>query len=154
MSFESDRRFRLWDYNVSHKQLLLRSSKSPEAETNVDIVMCGVEYIDLATSLDGVKMVPASDEELRRAEQALRRAPDASQVFCFLSGARRFLVVAAGFKVLRNALDIFDSSLEYFAATDPARPLGSVLAHSDRMGAVAPGSEQEAVNGDTAPIRR
>jgi hypothetical protein len=152
MPFDSDRRFRLWDYNVSHKQMLLRSPKSPDAEANVDIVMWGVEYLDLPTSLDGVKMAPASREDVGRAERALGRALDPSQVFCLLSGDRRFLVVAAGFKVLRNDLDIFDSSLEYFAGTDPGRALGTVLAHSNGMGMGGPGWEQEVVNGDTAPV--
>lgn len=150
MPFDSDRRFRLWDYNVSHKQMLLRSPKSSDSEANVDIVMWDVEYLDLTTSLDGVKMAQASCEDLGRAERALGRTPDSSQVFCFLSGDRRFIVVAAGFKVLRNDLDIFDSSLEYFAGTRPARALGTVLAHSNGQGT---GWEQDNVNGETAPAR-
>jgi hypothetical protein len=148
MPLDSDRRFRLWDYNISHKQMLLRSPKSPDADANVDIVMWGVEYVDLATSLDGVRMASASCEELKRVEQALGKALDSSQVFCFISGDRRFIVVAAGFKVLRNDLDIFDSSLEHFAGTDPARTLGTVLAHSKgpEPGGPSPGRG----NGDAA----
>lgn len=132
MPFVSDRRFRLWDYNVSHKQMLLRSPGSPDAGSNVDIVMWGVEYLDLPTSLDGVAIAPASAEECRRAERALGKALDGSRVFCLDSGDRRSLVVAAGFKVLENDLDPFESSLEYFAGTDPARTLGTVVAHSGR----------------------
>jgi hypothetical protein len=153
MPLVSDRRFRVWDYNVSHKQMLLRSPRSLDIETNVDIVIWGVEYLDLATSLDGVAMVPASVEEIGRAERALGRALDASHVFCLISGDRRFLVVAAGFKVLENELDIFDSSLESFAGTDPARALGTVLAHSTWPETGIPAREQGAGNGDTAILR-
>jgi hypothetical protein len=130
MPFVSDRRFCLWDYSVSHKQMLLRSPKSPDLPMNVDIVMWGVEYLDLATTLVEVAMTAPSVEEFTRAEQVVGRDLDPSQVHCFASGERRFVVVAAGFKVLTNDLDIFDSSLEYFAGTDPARDLGMVLAHS------------------------
>jgi hypothetical protein len=130
MPFDSDRRFRLWDYNVSHNQLLIRSPKSVDLGTNVDIVMWGIEYIDVITALNGVTMATASLEERRRAEQFLGKGLESSQVLCFISGGSRFIVVAAGFKVLENDLDIFDSSLEYFAGTDPARTLGTVLAHS------------------------
>jgi hypothetical protein len=130
MPLSSDRRFRFWDYNVSHDQMLIRSPKSFEFKTNVDIVMWGVEYLDLPTSLDGVTMASASLEELGRAEQSLGRKLGSSQVFCFISGDSHFLVVAAGFKILENDLDIFDSSLEYFAGTDSSRELGAVIAHS------------------------
>lgn len=148
MPFDSDRRFRLWDYNVSHKQMLLRSPRSPDVEANLDIVMWGVEYLDLATSLDGLKMASASCEEHRRAERALGKVLDSSQVFCFASRDQRFLVVAAGFKVLENELDIFVSSLEYFAGTDPARTLGTVLAHSNARETAGPDTERGAGNGD------
>jgi hypothetical protein len=130
MLFVSDRRFRLWDYNVSHNQMLIRSPKSVDVGTNVDIVMWGIEYIDIITTLDGLTMAIASLEERRRAEQSLGKDLESSQALCFISGGTRFIVVAAGFKVLENDLDIFDSSLEYFAGTDPARTLGIVLAHS------------------------
>jgi hypothetical protein len=130
MTFVSDRRFSLWDYNVSHKQMLLRSPKSPDLQKNIDIVMWGVEYIDLATSFVDVAMTTPSAKEIVRVARALKRDLDPSQVHCFVSGKRRFVVVAAGFKILTNDLDIFDSSLEYFAGTDPARDLGLVLAHS------------------------
>jgi hypothetical protein len=130
MPFVSDRRFRLWDYNVSHNQVLIRSPKSIGVGTNVDIVIWGIEYIDMITILDGLTMATASLEECRRAERSLGKEIESSQVLCFISGGSRFIVVAAGFKVLENDLDIFESSLEYFAGTDPARTLGTVLAHS------------------------
>lgn len=152
MPFVSDRRFRLWDYNVSHKQLLLRSPGSPDAGSNVDIVMWGVEYLDLPTSLDGVAMASASAEELGRAERALGKAVDGSRVFCLVSGDRRSVVVAGGFKVLENELDPFESSLEYFAGTDPARALGTLLAHSARPEAGGSDGGQGAGNGDAASL--
>ena len=56
MSFVSERRFCLWDCNISHKQLLLRSPRTPEIATNIDIVLWGVEFLQLPTVLDGVAM--------------------------------------------------------------------------------------------------
>ena len=153
MPFVSDRRFRLWDYNVSHQQMLLRSPRSLDSDINVDIVMWGVEYLDLATSLDGVTMASASAEELARAEQALGKDLDSSHVFCFISGDRRFIVVAAGFKVLENELDIFDSSLEYFAGTDPARTLGAVLAHCKWPETGVPDRKERTGNRNAAGLR-
>lgn len=131
MSFRSNRRFRLWDYNVSHNQLLLRSPQTPGIPTNIDIVIWGVEYLDLASMLDGVELAPAVGADLERAEKFVgRKLERSSKAFCLISGDRRSLVVASGFKVLENTLDVFESSLEYFAGTDSARDLGTILAHS------------------------
>jgi len=130
MQFTSDRSFRLWDFSVSHKQMLLRSPRSPEAAMNIDIVLWGVEYLDVATSLQGLTIVSPTREDVARAGQAMGGEVALSHVHCFASEGRRFVVVAAGYKVLRNDLDIFESSLEYFAGTDPSRDLGEVLAHS------------------------
>lgn len=130
MAFTSNRRFRLWDYNVSHKQMLLRSPKTSTVPTNLDVVMWDVEYLECATTLDGLAILEPSNEDLERVEQALGKKADPSRVVCFASSDRRFIVVAAGFKVLENDLDIFESSLEYFAGSDPVRNLGEALAHS------------------------
>jgi hypothetical protein len=130
MPFCSDRAFQIWDYNVSHGQLLLRSPKSPDIAMNVDVVLWGVEYVEIASMLQGLEIVSPSSDEVRRVGEALASKADPSGVHCFVSGGRRYLVAAAGFKVLRNDLDLFESSLEYFAGTNPARNLGEVLAHS------------------------
>ncbi len=111
--FQSDRKFRLWDYKVSHNQALIRSPRKPDIATNVDIVFWGVERLDLPTNLDGLQMSKGDDDE-----------------FIIESGGQRFVVVADGCKVLENGLDIFESSLEGFASTDDERDLGNVLAHS------------------------
>lgn len=111
--FSSERRFRLWDYKVSHKQLLIRSPRGADVETNVDLVFWGVERMDLATSFDGL-VLSTTDEGH----------------FQIQTDGKFFQVVASGFKVLENSLDIFDSSLEGFAATSENRDLGTLLAHS------------------------
>ncbi len=130
MLFSSDRHFRIWDYNISFDQMLLRSPASPEIAMNVDVVLWGVEYLDMVTSLQGLTIVSPSDEDVTRAREAIGREIDTSHVRRFESQGRRFVVVASGFKVIRNNLDIFESSLTYFGATDPPRDLGEVLARS------------------------
>lgn len=130
MHFYSDRNFRIWDFSVSHKQMLLRSPRSSEVATNLDIVLWGVEYLELATSLQGLAIISSTPEDVARASLMLGSELDPSHVRCFASEGRRFVLVAAGYKVLKNDLDIFESSLEYFAGTDASRNLGEILAHS------------------------
>ena len=130
MFYQSDRTFRIWDYNISHKQFLLRSPRPADDAKNVDLIIWDVDYIDVATSLKGLELSLASQEDLARVELAIGGPVDPSRAYTLASSGRRYLVGASGFRVLENDLDIFDSSLEYFAGTDAERELGLVLAHS------------------------
>ena len=111
--------------------MLLRSPITPhEHETNLDIVMWGVEHLDIPTTMQGLTVGPPAPEEIERAGRAIGRELEPSEVVGFESGGRRFFVVAFGYKILENTLDIFESSLEYFAGTDPSRSLGELLYRS------------------------
>ncbi|POZ50297.1 hypothetical protein [Methylovulum psychrotolerans] len=39
------RTFQLWEYHVSHGSLLIRSPKSLDEATNIDIICSGVDYL-------------------------------------------------------------------------------------------------------------
>ncbi len=124
--FQSNRKFKVWDYRVSHKQVLIRSPQTPDNEaTNVDLVFWGVELLSIPSEFDGVLM---SKGDL--AEIVDFTPTENGDVFVIETNNRRFVIVARGCKVLENELDIFDSSLEGFAATEEGRNLGNVLAHS------------------------
>ena len=123
--FQSDRKFKLWDYRVSHNQALIRSPRSPDISTNVDLVFWGVEYLSVPSTFDGIAMTKAD------AMAANGFTPSSNgDVFVIETSGESFVIVAAGCKVLENGMDIFESSLEGFAATDENRDLGNVLAHS------------------------
>ena len=57
---QSDRDFRLWEYRVSHDQLLLRSPQGETHWRNLDLIFVGVEYLDLPTLLRGVELRQAT----------------------------------------------------------------------------------------------
>jgi hypothetical protein len=61
--FESDRHFQLWIYSVSHSQLLLRSNRSSEEATRIDVLFKDVAAIELPTSFDGLSIAMASGDE-------------------------------------------------------------------------------------------
>src|SRR5262245_45789885 len=113
------RRFRLWDYNVSHDQLLLRSPKDERNLKNVDIIFWKVEYVELTSRLIDVQPVFPTDEEVSRLSYRLRKMINKNDIHVLESHEGRSVVVAAGYKVVENELDIFESSLEFF------RPAGN-----------------------------
>ena len=103
-----DRRFQVWEYRVGHGSLLLRSPKGQQHDRNVDVVLVGVEYLALPHVLDGLSIVPASDDDLRRVAVDFALA-DRDSVFVLVSGGKRHLVVASSCEVNENDGDIFDS---------------------------------------------
>jgi len=61
----SERRFQIWTYWVSHQQLLLRSNKSDNVSTRIEVLFEGVLEFHLPTSFDGLSVQRASDDEIR-----------------------------------------------------------------------------------------
>jgi len=58
--------FRLWEFKVSHNQLLLRSSKKKFQSRNIDIAFVGVGYVEIPTKLDGITICQPSANEIDR----------------------------------------------------------------------------------------
>jgi|RhiMetdeSRZDD1v2_1073273.scaffolds.fasta_scaffold446950_2 hypothetical protein len=57
------REFQIWIYTVGHAQLLLRSNRSSERGTRVDVLFKGVEGIQLPTILQGLILTKAPRPE-------------------------------------------------------------------------------------------
>jgi hypothetical protein len=115
----SDRVFKVWEYQVSHGQLLIRSPKAPatstapERLTNVDLVCSGVEYMSLPRVLHGVELAQPSREEVEQLGSLLGRQIEAGSIRILASGGKRFPVVAASFSLSENDWDIFESPFEF-----------------------------------------
>lgn len=131
MIFQSDRHFKLWDYSVSHMQMLLRSPRTPDIETNIDVVFWGVEFVELPTSLLGIEIIAASSGDASDLRARLKRNVEPGGLFRVVSSGNSYVVVASGFTVFQNMLDIFDSTVICFPAEDrPREDYGTILAHS------------------------
>ena len=124
--FQSDRHFQLWDYRVSHRQLLIRSPQSPGISTNIDLVFWAVEMLSVPSSFKGLEMRKGDISDAARL--SVSPSSDVS-VFIIETDEQTFAIAAGGCKVFENELDIFESSIG-FSAADEGRDLGNVLAHS------------------------
>lgn len=109
----TDRKLRMWEYRVSHDQLLLRSPKDG-ASRNLDIVFVGVQYVALPARLDGVEIGRGTEDDVLRAEQACGKPVAADRVFSVHTGGGQYMIVAASVRMFENDLDMFESSLESF----------------------------------------
>jgi|LakMenEpi03Aug12_release.lakeMendotaPanAssembly.Ray.scaffolds.fasta_scaffold131592_2 hypothetical protein len=103
--FESNRGFQLWEYRVSHQQLLIRSPSTPEIDTNVDLIFRGVAFLNAPTTFSGIKIC-------KRSGGAYPSYGKSS--FELHTEGRVFEIVALSCKVLEHELDIFESTLDFF----------------------------------------
>lgn len=114
-----DRTFKVWEYQVSHGQLLIRSPKSPATDasperlTNVDLVCLGVEYMAVPRAFRGLEIQSPRSDELRDLEAVLGKPLQENDVRILVSAGRRFPIVAASFDISENEWDIFESPFEF-----------------------------------------
>jgi len=117
--FSSSRDFQVWEYQVSHGHLLIRSPKSPgtldepKQTTNVDLHFWGVDYFELPRMLRGIEIAAPTREELERIEGLLKVPFLKKQAVGLCSSDRRFVIVAIGYTVKENQWDIFQSPIEF-----------------------------------------
>ncbi|MPS64243.1 MAG: hypothetical protein DI622_01525 [Chryseobacterium sp.] len=101
MIYYSKREFRIWAYSVSHESLLLRSylkledeeGYSDETSCNIDMEFLGVEFIDIKTSLNNIKISLIEKEDLPFVLQE-KFSSYRGKVFELLSDQKKFYVVA------------------------------------------------------------
>jgi hypothetical protein len=75
--------FQLWSYSVSHSELLLRSTKSAEFPTRIDVFFKGVKEVHLPITSSGLSITEACDTEIQRLHP-LRRSPLDKDVKVFM----------------------------------------------------------------------
>ncbi|MFV2022903.1 hypothetical protein [Micromonospora sp. LOL_023] len=80
--FESSRQFKLWRYSVSHKVLLLRSSRDEDNSTRIDVLFQQVARMQLDTVFESLTIGRASGGERSEIEsQAGREFPGGTELF-------------------------------------------------------------------------
>lgn len=115
----SDRTFKVWEYQISHGQLLIRSPKAPATDgfpellTNLDLVCLGVEYMAVPRVLRGLELRSATADEIRGLESLLGNSIELSAVRILVCGGKRFPIVASSFAFSENDWDIFESPFEF-----------------------------------------
>jgi hypothetical protein len=62
--FHSDRRFRLFSYNAGHGLLLLRSGKTAQHSTRLDVLFQDVRAMEIRSWSDGIEIREIPSEQL------------------------------------------------------------------------------------------
>ena len=57
------RKFKLWYYTVSHKQMLLRSIGN-DKDCNIDVYFGDVSYVEIHIEMNGIEILKATQEDM------------------------------------------------------------------------------------------
>jgi hypothetical protein len=111
--FESNRYFTVFDFILSHGQLLLRASKDDDNNKNIDIAFFGVRYIQLFTSLFGVsiRLVDLNKDIVNYDSVSSFLNGDGNHLFEIVTKSEKFYIAASHFKVYENELEFHETSL-------------------------------------------
>jgi hypothetical protein len=104
--------FRLWEYRVSHKQLLIRCPKLlPESSgsRNVDVKFYNVEYINLPTDFHDLEIDEANQDEISFANRCLGKPIDEARILVLKSREGRHLVIAGALAISESVMGAFES---------------------------------------------
>jgi hypothetical protein len=112
--------FQMWEYHVSHGELLVRSPRHGVDGRNRDLMFFGVEYVELPRHLPNLELDDPTEKDLARACERLGRQVESHEVTALVSRGIRYIVVAAGVQVRESEMDIFDSP---FRSGDGTRAL-------------------------------
>lgn len=111
--FKSNRYFTVFDFIISHGQLLLRASKDDENIKNIDIIFFGARYIQIFTSLFGlsIRLVDYNKEIISSNMVNSFLSSDENYLFEIETMGEKFYIGASYFKVYENELGFNETSL-------------------------------------------
>jgi hypothetical protein len=102
--------FKVWEYRVSHKQLLLRRPKATDSSKNLDVMFSNVQYMDLPSTLPDLEIEEPNKDDIAFAEsRAGKKALKNDKVFVLKSDNRRHVIVAGDVAVRESSMGLFES---------------------------------------------
>jgi hypothetical protein len=112
--FTSDRYFTIFDFHISHSQLLLRSSKGEKHQSNVDVIFFNVKFLQTPVSLWGISIeeIAESDAQLLELKHQFGEIEyKASRVYSVTTKKKEFYVICSFIKIFENQLEFDQTSL-------------------------------------------
>ena len=104
--------FRIADYSLTHKVLLLRNNTQiGETFHNVDILFGGTFYIEIATRLNDIVIEIGDEQDMEYIIPRSNGQAILGKVFIIHSGGIKYYVGAGQMEILENSLDILETSI-------------------------------------------
>ena len=109
---KSNRIFQLWEYTVSHQQLVVRSARDDENPMNIDLQFVGVLLLSMPVIFHGLTVEEGDHATLAAAGVSYSKPLGPNKIFAIKGGDGGLsVVIAAALNVEENELRPFESSL-------------------------------------------
>lgn len=102
------RKFKLWFYQVSHSEAIIRSPKrhlEKIYDTNLDIYLGDIEYMEMPTNIQELEISNATVEDVDYISEKTGKVIAKEKIIVFISQGRKYYVVASIVKIMKNDLD-------------------------------------------------
>lgn len=111
------RKFKLWFYQVSHSEAIIRSPKidlGKTYDTNIDIYVGAIDYIEIPTIMTELCISNATMEDVTYLTEKLGKNISTEKIIVLISEGRKYYIVASIIKILENDLDFVELPIYSF----------------------------------------
>lgn len=110
--FKSNRYFTVFDYFISHGQLLIRSKKEDNKKWNIDIIFFDTTFLQLFTMLYGLTISMVNKDDFSNYDSVNKYLRyDNSNLFEIISNNEKYYIAASFVKIYENELEFNETSL-------------------------------------------
>ena len=102
------RKFKLWFYQVSHSEAIIRSPKVDLDEmydTNIDLYIGDIDYIEIPAIMKELHIINATMEDVTYLTEKLGKDISIEKIIVLISEGRKYYIVASIIKIMENDLD-------------------------------------------------
>lgn len=104
----ANRKFKLWFYQVSHSEAIIRSPKTDLNkiyDTNIDIYLGDISYIEMPCLLQDLQINDATEEDCIYLSKKLGKDIPKKRIIVLVSEGKKYYIVASVVKLMENDLD-------------------------------------------------
>lgn len=105
---KSSASFKVLDYHISHKQLLIRGENAIDGE-NLDIAFEGTDFLNCPTSFNGIRLYLLDEDSSQAKRISLKPF---IKNFLIVSEENEHFIQAGVLRLFKNRLTLFESSID------------------------------------------
>ncbi|MGJ1323038.1 hypothetical protein ACR780_10125 [Sphingobacterium faecium] len=110
--FNSKKSFVVFDYFISHGQLLIRSKKSDNQKYNIDIIFFNTSFLQLFTFINGITIKIVNKSNFSKYDSVVKYLEyDNSNLFEITSSNEKYYIAASFVQIFENELEFNETSL-------------------------------------------
>lgn len=109
----SNRYFKLLFYQLSHREIIIRSHKTDNNNT-IDIYLGNVTYMEIPSDLNGIIFIRPSEEDIRYLKSKNIKEFTEDDVLVIMSNKKKYYIVASVISIIESDLSYMELPIHCF----------------------------------------